>query len=292
MDWQRDGATWPHHECSQFVEVGNLRWHVQRMHGLTHKAVHASRAKPDVLLIHGTGATTHSWRDLMPLLTSKFKVWAVDLPGHGFTSAGTPLQMSLPGMAQALAALLKVLGVQPQVLVGHSAGAAIAARMCLDGWLEPKALFSLNGALLPLGGLPGLMFPPAAKVMAALPFVPKLFARSADNPLAARRLIASTGSVLEADGVELYARLLRNSEHVGGALAMMANWDLKALASKISQLKPALTLVIGSNDLAVPPAQAHRVHRMLPASTVITLPGVGHLAHEEQPQRMFDLLTR
>lgn len=261
------------------------------MQGVSHTTTLASRAKPDVLLIHGTGATTHSWRDLMPLLASKFKVWAVDLPGHGFTSAGTPLQMSLPGMAQALAALLKVLGVQPQVLVGHSAGAAIAARMCLDCWLEPKALFSLNGALLPLGGMPGLMFPPAAKLMAALPFVPKLFARSADNPLAASRLIASTGSVLDADGTELYARLLRDSEHVGGALAMMANWDLKALKIKLPQLKPTLTLIIGINDLAVPPAQARRVHQMLPQSTVVTLPGVGHLAHEEQPQRVLDLLV-
>jgi magnesium chelatase accessory protein len=282
LDWQHDGSTWPHHECSQFVQVGNLRWHVQKMPG--------RRAFPDLLLIHGTGASTHSWRALMPLLVGKFSVWAVDLPGHGFTSAGTPLQMSLPGMAQALAALLLAMDVQPQVLVGHSAGAAIAARLCLDGWLKPEALFSLNGALLPLGGLSGLMFPPAAKLMAAMPFVPQLFALSAANPSAASRLIAGTGSSLDAEGTALYARLLRSADHAAGALSMMANWDLKALESKLPELKPALTLVIGSNDKAVPPAQARRVHRLLPKSSLFTLTGLGHLAHEEQPQSVAELL--
>jgi magnesium chelatase accessory protein len=288
VDWQRDGSTWPHRECSQFVQVSNLRWHVQKMPGNPYLP---KTSLPDLLLIHGTGASTHSWRALMPLLSPKYKVWAVDLPGHGFTSAGTAQQMSLPGMAQALAALLEALGVQPQVLVGHSAGAAIAARLCLDGWLAPQSLFSLNGALLPLGGLPGLMFPPAAKLMAALPFVPKLFALSAANPQAASRLIAGTGSVLDDEGTALYARLLRSSNHAAGALAMMANWDLKALEIKLPELKPALTLVVGTNDQAVPPSQANRVHRMLPKSKLITLSGLGHLAHEEQAQTVAGLLT-
>lgn len=282
MDWQRDGSTWPHRECSQFVQVGNLRWHVQKMPG--------KQALPNVLLIHGTGASTHSWRALMPLLARNYQVWAVDLPGHGFTSAGTAQQMSLPGMAQALAALLEALSVQPQVLVGHSAGAAIVARLCLDGWLEPQSVFSLNGALLPLGGWPGLMFPPAARLMAALPFVPKLFALSAANPLAASRLIAGTGSVLDDEGTALYARLLRNADHAAGALAMMANWDLKALEIKLSGLKPALTLLVGTNDQAVPPSHANRVHRLLPKSKLITLQGLGHLAHEEQPHTVAELL--
>ncbi len=282
MNWQKDSATWPHSQCSQFVQVGNLRWHVQQMPG--------RKTLPDLLLIHGTGASTHSWRALMPLLVDKFNIWAVDLPGHGFTSAGMPPQMSMQGMAQALAGLLETLGLQPQVLVGHSAGAAIAMRLCLDGFLTPDALFSLNGALLPLGGLPGLMFPPAAKLMAALPFVPQLFAMSAANPTAASRLIAGTGSVLDAEGTELYGRLLRSADHAAGALAMMANWDLKSLESKLRELKPALTLVVGTNDKAVPPSQANRVHRMLPKSQLIALPGLGHLAHEEQPQTVANLL--
>jgi magnesium chelatase accessory protein len=86
-----------------------------------------------VLLLHGTGASAHSWRTLAPLLAARHDVIAPDLPGHGFTRAEGRRPLTLPAMAQALAALLRVLGVRPRWIIGHSAGAAIAAQMCLQG---------------------------------------------------------------------------------------------------------------------------------------------------------------
>jgi pimeloyl-ACP methyl ester carboxylesterase len=64
---------------------------------------------------------------------------------------------------------------------------------------------------------------------------------------------------------------------------MMANWDLRAFASVLPRLKVPLTLVVGSQDRTIPPSQAERVHELLPQSTIVTLPGLGHLAHEERP---------
>ena len=78
MDWARDGADWPHAAHSRFVEVAGQRWHVQLLPGPAADA-------PVVLLVHGTGASTHSWRALMPLLARRAAVLAVDLPGHGFS---------------------------------------------------------------------------------------------------------------------------------------------------------------------------------------------------------------
>lgn len=76
MNWDHDGRDWPNREHSRFVEAAGLRWHVQQM-----------GRGPVLLLLHGTGASTHSWRALMPLLAAEFTVVAPDLPGHGFTSA-------------------------------------------------------------------------------------------------------------------------------------------------------------------------------------------------------------
>ncbi len=130
----REGRDWPNREASRFVAAGGLTWHVQE-----------AGEGPPLLLIHGTGAATHSWRGLLPLLAQGFRVIAPDLPGHGFTDPlPTP---SLPRMAKALAALLSVLGVAPMVVVGHSAGAAILARLCLDGAVAPRLLVGLNAAL-------------------------------------------------------------------------------------------------------------------------------------------------
>ena len=65
---------------------------------------------------------------------------------------------------------------------GHSAGAAILVRMCLDGQIAPQGLVSLNGAMLPLGGSAGQLFSPLAKLLAGLPLLPDLFAWRARDP--------------------------------------------------------------------------------------------------------------
>ena len=88
LDFARDGADWPNREASRFVEAGGLSWHVQVM-----------GQGPDLLLLHGTGGATHSWRGLAPLLAQHFRVVAPDLPGHGFTTARRAPDLSLPGMA-------------------------------------------------------------------------------------------------------------------------------------------------------------------------------------------------
>lgn len=294
LSWERDGRDWPHREASRFVEVAGLRWHVQRWGAFPQPAADAPFATrpPVLLLIHGTGASTHSWRDLAPRLAAHFHVVACDLPGHAFTAMPPPWQLSLPGMAQALGALMAELRLAPALVVGHSAGAAIGARMCLDGHIEPAALVSLGGAFLPLGGLAGQLFSPVAKLMAAAPFVPRFFAWRAEDDALVRRLLDGTGSKLDDEGVALYARLVRNPGHAAGALAMMANWDLTPMAQDLRRLKPALTLVAPTNDLTIPPEQARRVQALLPGATLIELPGLGHLAHEEQPERVVELLLR
>ena len=100
--WERDGRDWPNREASRFVQAGGLRWHVQVI-----------GAGPPLLLVHGTGAATHSWRGLVPLLAPYFTVIAPDLPGHGFTGRPAARGLSLPGMAAGLAALLDALDLDP-----------------------------------------------------------------------------------------------------------------------------------------------------------------------------------
>lgn len=282
LDWDRDGRDWPLRECSSFVQAGGLRWHVQQL-----------GRGPVALLIHGTGAATHSWRGLAPLLAARFKVVAVDLPGHAFTEMPCAERQSLPGMAAALAALLKRLELDVDLVVGHSAGAAIALRLVLDGQIAPQSVISLNGALLPLGGLPGLIFPPVARLMAASSLTPRLFAWRAGDRAAVERLIAGTGSTLDARGVDLYARLVGNAGHAAAALAMMARWDLQPLLRDLPRLHTPLQLLVAANDKAVPPDRASHVVALLKGASPVglrRLNGVGHLAHEERPGEVADLI--
>ena len=286
LNWERNGIRWPHRQHSRFVQAAGLRWHVQQFES-------ALSGAPTVLLLHGTGASTHSWRGLIPLLAPHFKLLSLDLPGHAFTDmplgGSNSLQMSLPGMAKAIGELLDTLGAKPALVVGHSAGVAIAARMALDGNASPERILSINGALQPLGGLAGQVFLPVAKLMSALPFVPSLFSWQAAQPSVLQKLMDSTGSKLDAEGMALYGQLVSNPGHAAGALGMMANWDLPQLAIDLPRLKTPLSLIVGSNDQTVPPRQAARLVALWPAASaapqpqLTTLPGLGHLAHEERP---------
>lgn len=279
LDWDVDGADWPNRGASRFVDAGGLRWHVQ-----------VSGRGPVALLLHGTGASTHSWRDLSPLLARRFTVVAPDLPGHGFTERPAAANLSLPRIAAGLRQLLHALAVRTALGLGHSAGAAILARMCLDGAIEPRALVSLNGAFLPFRGIPGAVFSPFAKLLAAMPWVPHLLAWRAADRKAVQRLIHSTGSTLDTAGVDGYARLVRDPSHIAGVLGMMAAWDLVALDRDLERLDVPVALLVGGRDRTVSPAEAQVVAQRLPRAEVRRLPGFGHLMHEEAPAKVAEFV--
>ncbi len=270
-DWLST-ADWPHREASRFVMAAGQRWHVQVM-----------GTGPVVLLLHGTGASTHSWRDLAPLLVQHFTVVMPDLPGQGFSAAPGPGGLSLEGMARGIAALLRVLDLSPRLIIGHSAGAALGARLCLDGAVAPERLISINGALLPLGGFAGMVFGPMARLMVTLPGMARLAARQARERSTVERLLRDTGSNLPPEGVDYYARLFRRPEHVAATLGMMAAWDLPALARDLPRLRTPLHLIVGKQDRTIRPTEARRLQALLPSATLEALPGLGHLAHEEAP---------
>jgi magnesium chelatase accessory protein len=244
-----------------------------------------------VLLIHGTGASGHTWRDLLEPLAAHAQVWVVDLPGHGFSSLATGQGMSLKGMAASLHALMQSLSVPVDVFIGHSAGAAIAAQMVIDQQLNPQALIGINPAWLPLPGLAGLLFPPAAKLLALTPFVPQWFAKQASSPGVLDTLLESTGSVLDDTGKALYAKLVASPEHAQGALKMMASWDLSQGAHTLRQLRCPVHMLVGERDRTVPPAQAHQALGLLTDGHLESWAGFGHLVHEEAPTQCVQYLT-
>lgn len=269
--WDRDGRDWPHREASRFVAAGSLTWHVQEM-----------GSGPAVVLLHGTGAATHSWRHLMPLLAQHYRVIAMDLPGHGFTRGRPAGGLTLPGMAAAVTTLLQKLDVQPQRLIGHSAGAAIALRMVRDGFAVPEVV-GLNAALSPFPGFFAPLFQGLARALVLNPLVPRLFAASArTSGDTGRLLVRSTGSHIDAEGVRCYALLLGNAHHCRGALEMMAGWDLAGLQRDLPKVEARVRLIHGAKDAAVPVGSVEQAVKLIPQATLEVLAGLGHLAHEER----------
>lgn len=274
-------ATWPNHELSRYVEAGGIRWHVQQ-----------SGSGPRLLLVHGTAASTHSWRDLIPILSKRYTVVAMDLPGHGFTAPVPATQSSIAGLSNLLAALLGELKFDPAYVVGHSAGAVVLCNMALSRQIDPRVVVSVNGAFLPLVGTASALFAPLAKLLASSPFLPRLLARRAAHRDNVARVLESTGSHLDDAGIDFYARLVQQPGHITAALRMMSQWDLEAFLTQLPLLRQPLALLVASNDKAVPLQQAFEVMQHVANTTLFPLPELGHLAHEEQPALVADRILQ
>ncbi len=281
LDFERDGREWPNRQHSRLVAAAGFKWHVQMFGN-----------GPPMLLLHGTGASTHSWRNISPMLASRFTLVMPDLPGHGFTKPPPVSAFTLPGMASAVGELMAAMSIQPAIVVGHSAGAAVLIRMTLDRLIDPSVIVSLNGALLPFDGFAGQFFSPLAKLLFLNPFMPRLFAWRASDPKAVENLLRGTGSEVSRDDAAYYGRLFQSPGHCAAALAMMARWDLGPLADDLPKLATRLVLVAARQDKAIPPSVATRVGTLVANGQVIEVAGAGHLAHEERPEEVAEIIFR
>jgi magnesium chelatase accessory protein len=233
---------------------------------------------PTALLLHGAGASGHSFRHLIPALAG-WRCIVPDLPGQGFTRAGSRSRFGIEPMAEDLATLLAQEGWAPEVVIGHSAGAALALQ--LSTLIPLRAVVGINAALGKFEGAAGFLFPLLARALSATPFVPSVISRLWGTEGKVRSLLEGTGSPLEAAGVGQYLALVRKPDHVDGTLGMMAQWRIDRLMARAPQLTVRTLLLATAGDRIVPPRISKQAAGMLPRADYLELPGLGHLAHEE-----------
>ena len=274
MDWSKID-TWPNARLSRRGQGPVHRWHIQE-----------SGTGKTILLLHGAGGSTHSYRHLIPYLDRDFHFVALDLPGQGFTQLGARHRCGLDTMAEDIQKLCAQEGWVPDAIVGHSAGCAVALRLA-ETDLSPRGhtptVIGINAALAQFKGLAGLLFPVMAKALAAVPFTASLFSGASSNPERIKALISSTGSELDDEGLDLYRRLVGDRAHVDGTLLMMAQWQLNPLLARLPKHPAQVHFIVGDKDTTVPPQVSERAAVRMQNAIVHHMPALGHLAHEERP---------
>ena len=274
MPWETLKNQWPNSQHSQFIHTSDVRWHVQIF-----------GEGPPLLLLHGLGSSTHTWRGMAPFLSKHYRLIAVDTPGHAFSSIPSTSGATFEGMAKSLRELLDTLRIWPTAVMGHSAGACLAAKLLLNTPNMPApALVALNPAWLPLPGLANWMFPVSAKLIALNPLSAWLFAKHMTKDLVIQKILSSTGSHLSEADIFFYRVLMQSPAHLKGVLQMMSHWNLGKLPEQLSQLTGRVLIQAGINDLTIPFGHAVTSHHKIKQSQLHPLSDLGHLAHEEKPQ--------
>lgn len=243
-------------------------------------------AAPVVLLVHGLGASWRVWLENLTTLAQTYRVLAVDLPGFGDSRPDLRV-VSHATYAETLAALCDELGVTGVTAVGNSFGGWICAELARS---RPDLVTAL--VLVAAAGIPGTRRE-QLKVVGML----KLADRMA--PLGCRqreRLAASPRLRRRAMGF-----LLARADLIPGDLAIhllpehpspvfravldaaVSSWS-EAWCADVAELDVPALIVWGELDRQLPMRHAHRWTRLLKGSTLVTVPGVGHMPMLEAPQ--------
>ena len=258
--------------------------------------------RPFVLMLHGTGGSRVSWRPVLNVLkgyeadhngkADGFNLLVPDLPGHDATHCGRHSTHGLREMADDLQSLLQHLGIQQlDLVVGHSAGAAVAIWLSLLG-VPIKKILGVAPSLVPPPALYNLMLGPLlTPLFISSPSVAGLSALARGTRFV-DGLIASTGSQIPEDQQEEYRRIFAQRSHVKGAIEFMAGTDLPTLLARGNELKAELSLLIAEDDRWIPASGLRRVARNhFPIANLQFCTG-GHLVQEVNPGLVAEAMRR
>ena len=275
---------WPSREKSRFVPVDPVIWHVQ-IAGEGHDTT-------PILLVHGTGASTHSMDGLFTRLAQDHPVMSIDLPGHGHTEAQPGQDLTLPFMATGLIRLLATMSPpfdKAIIGIGHSAGAAVLMETALRAPERFSAIVGINAALKPMKA--NAILSPLARMLFLNPFVPQYFAWRAGWGGATRGLLKATGSALNDEQIARYRTLFEDPGHVRGALAMMSAWDLEPLQARLYETAVRTLLLTADDDAFVEPEVSRDAAEKSDVIEWRAIGAGGHLIHETSPDAILPYLA-
>ena len=259
-----------------FVTVEGLRLHYLE-HG----------AGSPVVLVHGSDGILQDYATtIFDAVARDHRALAADRPGHGYSErpAGEPLTLEVG--ARLLHGLVRALGVERPVLVGHSYGGAVALRYALDYPDETAGLVLLAPAAYPLRGLP---HPRVA--LPGVPLLGPLYLHTLMVPL--ERLAAPAPDAAAPLGAAPIPAYQRVASALGARPDQYAAYadEIRRVSDSLAQQAPRygeiaapVVILAGAADQATPPDRhAQPLHAALPHSRLIMLPDTGHWVHHAHP---------
>ena len=235
---------------------------------------------PPVLLLHGLGSCAADWAPQAPVLEPRFRVLAVDLPGHG-ASPLPPGRLTIERMAEAVAELAGAVTAEPAHVVGLSLGACVALRVALQAPARVRSLTLANpfARIRPDG--PGALVRMAHRLLllGTAP-MPSLAAHVASRlfPWPEQR------SLYEGAVASLGATSRRG---YAAAMRALARFDARG---QLAAIRCPTLVVAGDRDGVVPLGAKLRLGASIPGARVVVVPASGHATPYDQPATFNRLL--
>jgi pimeloyl-ACP methyl ester carboxylesterase len=271
--WQNDGQ----------VKLARLK------NGVSLRYLEIGSGRP-LLLLHTLRTQLDYFQGLAPLLKNRFHIYAVDLPGHGYSSLIQDAAYDEPFFRQSIVSFIKELDLQNVVLAGESIGAVVALTVAAEVPDRIAHVYALNPYDY------GEKFGGGIR-RSKYGYIIGLFQIFKSHTLEIRSLLklVLVGAFVRAE--KLPASLLSEFNRAGKRpgyrhmeYRLFKHWRswLNAV-HRYEQVSVPVTLVYGESDWSKPEERADRKNRLARAK-FLTLPGVGHFSALEDPQRIAGIL--
>ncbi|WP_158554063.1 alpha/beta fold hydrolase [Micromonospora deserti] len=239
-----------------------------------------------VVLVAGGAQWLYSYRDSIPALAREHTVYAVDLPGQGYTTVKGEFAYDIPAMARALGAFLDAAGLFTVSLVGHSWGGAWSLYYAEHNQARVDRLVLL--------GSPGLDKPLASQTaLFSVPVVGELavkLMRRADFEKSLRTAFAHQDRVT-AEVVDENWHWMSRPDKREAFIRLVRTQDYSATDAGLTRLRARTLVIWGQADQWLPASYAQEYGRRIPGATVHVVPDAGHNVHEDAPEKVNPLLA-
>lgn len=253
-----------------YLEVAGLRLHLRDG---------GPRDAPVVVMLHGFGASLHTWEPwAQALAADHHRVVRFDLPGFGLTGADPTGDYTDARGMQVLTALMDRLAVGRASLIGNSIGGKLAWNFAArhPERVDRLVLVSPDGF-----ASPGIEYGRRAQV----PAMVRLMRHALPTAMVRASLAPAYGdpAALTDALVTRYRDLMLAPGVRDAMIARMGQVVLERPEPLLRQVRAPTLLLWGERDAMIPATNAADYLKELPDGRLVTLPGLGHVPHEEAP---------
>jgi len=247
----------------------------------------AGRGFPLVLL-HGLGASSFSWRENIGPWSRHYRVLAPDLPGHGRTPPQAVPDFHLETLTRELLGLIDYYDLPRAALVGNSLGGSLALLLAREAPERFPALVLLAPAAT-LARLPRLFYPlrlPLVGWAIAALLGPRTVRLALHQSYYRKEFV--TPEVVA--GYAVTFRTLANRLALRRLVCQIDRWPKYRVETLLGQIKQPVCLIWGEQDRILPPDQAWWLKKRLPQAELHLLPDIGHAPQEEAPEVVNEII--
>lgn len=265
---------------SLFTTVDGIKFHYKTAgdHGL------------DLVLLHGFGASQYSWREVMPALAADHTVYAYDRLAFGLTERPVTWTGENPytraASVRQLGVLLENWEIPQAVLIGNSAGGAVAMEYALAHPDQVKALILVSPAVG--GGSPLTRYAWLFDTPQAQRLGPLLVRRIQDSGLQTIDQAWHDPSRQPADTIPLYTKPLQAENWDRALWYLSTTGETSTLPERLDEFDLPILVITGDDDRIVPTQATLEVAGQLPGAELVVLQACGHVPQEECPERFLE----